>query len=238
MVFCLPPATSAAAGEGALQAEPCCLEAEATCSGTPTPGPGWDWCLQRCVASGPQKVVSCVGSKSGAVGLRQQCAASKAPASWRTPNASRPRRRRAEAPRRMDCCGLPPLWETSEGGSQPSNGMPSPRVEAGPLGAGATGGPLRARNGGPPGLSAGTPVAEGRSECATVQEWAGPWGGGYELGGSMRVQSSGPASFGLGPWRKLCWVWIPFGATGAGRCCPRAAAPPRGPKTEMCRRSP
>ena len=41
-VFCLPPATSAAAGEGALQAKPCCLKAQATCSGTPTPGPGWD----------------------------------------------------------------------------------------------------------------------------------------------------------------------------------------------------
>ena len=92
-----------------------------------------------------------------------------------------------------------------------------------------------ARRGGP---SAGAPAAEERSECATVQEWAGPWGGGYELGGSMRVQSSGPASFGIGPWRKLCWVWIPFGATGVGRCCPRAAAPPRGPKTEMLRQGP
>ena len=97
------------------------------------------------------------------------------------------------------------------------------------------GGETVARRGGP---SAGAPAAEERSECATVQEWAGPWGGGYELGGSMRVQSSGPASFGLGPWRKLCWVWIPFGATGAGRCCPRAAAPPRGPKTEMLRQGP
>ena len=97
------------------------------------------------------------------------------------------------------------------------------------------GGETVARRGGP---SAGAPAAEERSECATAQEWAGPWGGRYELGGSMRVQSSGPASFGIGPWRKLCWVWIPFGATGAGRCCPRAAAPPRGPKTEMLRQGP
>ena len=49
--------------------------------------------------------------------------------------------------------------------------------------------------------AAGVARAEGRSEYATVEGRAGPWGGGYELGGRVRVQSSGPASFGLGPWR-------------------------------------
>jgi hypothetical protein len=51
----------------------------------------------------------------------------------------------------------------------------------------------------------------------------------------VRVQSSGPASFGLGPWGELCGVWRPSGVPGAGACCARTAAPPRGAKTEMRR---
>jgi len=51
----------------------------------------------------------------------------------------------------------------------------------------------------------------------------------------MRVQSSGPASFGLGPRRKLWWVWRPSGVPSAGACCARTAAPPACPKTEMRR---
>ena len=288
-------------GEGALQAEPCGLQAEAACSGSPTPGPGWDWCLQRCVGSGPQKVVSFVGSRSGAVGFRQQCGASTAPASWRTPNASRPRRCRADMegrvpprplarvepgppPNRYPWAGVEPGPPLGMWGDQQATGSSGEsrdgaaalgravvlrqRQQAGALqtlrdlgGAVRTGrdafyrvrwrdafhrvpwsgwnralhrilttgpgckpafqgdaistggsrgawgwscrravagGETVARRGSP---SAGAPAAEERSECATVQEWAGPWGGGYELGGRMRVHSRGPASFGLGPWR-------------------------------------
>jgi len=37
--------------------------------------------------------------------------------SWRTPNASRPRRRRAGWRQRMECGGLPPLWSLGWGGT-------------------------------------------------------------------------------------------------------------------------
>ncbi len=74
----------------------------------------------------------------GAVGLRQQCAASKAPARWRTPAASRIQRHRSRLQQRMDCGGLPPLceagqcetWPSHWGGSRPGNGILAPRVKA------------------------------------------------------------------------------------------------------------
>jgi hypothetical protein len=66
------------------------------------------------------------------------------------------------------------------------------------------------------------------------KRWAGErW---MQAARRIRVRSRGPASFGLGPWRKLCWVWRPSGVPSAGACCARTAAPPRGPKTEMSRR--
>ena len=68
---------------------------------------------------GPPKAVSFVGSKRGAVGLRAQERSSRAPASWRTPNASRDRRRPAESRQRMECGGLPLLRDTGRGGTWP-----------------------------------------------------------------------------------------------------------------------
>ncbi len=69
---------------------------------------------------GPPKAVSFVGSKRGAVGLRAQERSSTAPASWRTPNASRDRRRPAESRQRMECGGLPLLRDTGRGGTWPA----------------------------------------------------------------------------------------------------------------------
>jgi|GEM_PF-2660514 len=85
-----------------------------------------------------------------------------------------------------------------------------------------------ARRGGP---SAGAPAAEERSECATVQEWAGPWGGGYELGGRMRVHSRGPASFGLGPWRDSGGFGDPLVYRAPAPAVP--AQPPRQPVQKL-----
>ena len=154
----------------------------------PPPGPGWDWCLPRCVGSGPQKVVSSVGSRSGAVGLRQQCGASTAPASGRTPNASRSRRRHGSRGRAWTAAACR-RCVSSPGGARPSHEMLSPRVEAGALGARASGGPLRAGKRWPSRrLSAGAPVAQGRSEYATAEASAGQRGGGCKLlGGSVPV---------------------------------------------------
>ena len=45
-----------------------------------SPGPGWNWGLQRCMSSGPQRIRSSVEDRPGAVGLRQQCGGPKAPA--------------------------------------------------------------------------------------------------------------------------------------------------------------
>jgi hypothetical protein len=69
-------------------------------------------------------------------------------------------------------------------------------------------------------------VRNGGNEGPGVGRW-------MRAGGRMRVHSSGPAGFGLGPGRKLCWVWRPSGTTSAGSRCSGTAAPTSGPKTEM-----
>jgi hypothetical protein len=78
------------------------------------------------------------------VGLRAQWGCPTAPESRRTPNAPRPRRRRAESRQRMDCGGLPPLCEASGVETGLPTGCDHHRVEAATLCARAAGRPLRA----------------------------------------------------------------------------------------------
>jgi len=138
-VFCLSPASSAAAGSKQLRKRALAiLGPRLPVRVHPPPGPGWDWPLQRCVWSGPQKVVSFVEGRSGVVGLRAQCGGPKAPASWRTPNAARLRGRHAESRRLAAAVGVirarggtgPSMKETGgtpstaslgPGGTKPSN---------------------------------------------------------------------------------------------------------------------
>ena len=91
----------------------------------------------------------------------------------------------------------------------------------------AGGGPVPVGNGGSGGgvAAAGVARAEGRSECVTVgvKGWAGERG--MQAARRIRVRSRGPASFGLGPWRKLCWVWRPSGYRALAPAVP--AQPPR-----------
>ena len=130
-----------------------------------------------------------VQGRAGAVGLRQQCGGPKAPASWRTPNALRIRRRRAGARQRMQCGGWPPLCAVArvEPGSAPSRcrwievkaglrlgcSLLPPRgnqERSGPeLEEGRCARETVPQQGGP---SARAPAAEGRSECAAVAKEA------------------------------------------------------------------
>jgi len=105
-----------------------------------------------------------------------------APASWRTPNASRIRRRSARSRQRVECGGLPPLWEVGRGELRPSCGLRSPRVEQGRSVLEKQEGRCARGNRGPAGgLSARASAAEEPSHSATAEGRAGPWGGGFEL---------------------------------------------------------
>ena len=85
------------------------------------------------------------GRMGGAVGLRQRCVASTAPASGRTPNAAPAQRRRAGLlTPATPAYSVGPPEGLGRGGNRPSHGMLSPREEAGPLGARAVEGPLHA----------------------------------------------------------------------------------------------
>ena len=131
-----------------------------------------------------------------------------------------------------ECGGLPPLCEAS-------------RVEAGlPTGCyhhglrqgcpGSSGRRATARGKWWPsrGAICGDSDSEGTIGAGNGGEkgWAvGQW---MRAAGRIRVRSSGPASFGLWPGRKLCGAWTPSGATSVGPRCFRAAAQPGDPKTE------
>jgi len=201
-------------------------------------GLGWNRALDWAVSSGKRGIGSGGGTglegRGGAVGLRAQCCSSTAPASWRTPCASRDRRRPSGSRQRMDCGGLPPLceagqgetWPSHWGGSRLGNGILAPRVEAEVLSARAARGPLRTGNSGRAGwFSFGSPSSGGTIGVRNGgrKRWAGERG--MQAARRIRVRSRGPASFGLGPWRKLCWVWRPSGYRALAPAVP--AQPPR-----------
>jgi len=96
-------------------------------------------------------------------------------------------------------------------------------VEAGALGAGEEGRPLRAGKGRPRWVVP--------REVVYLQ--AHPQRG--DDAGRIRVRCRGLASFRLRGGRKVWGLWRPTSATRAGRCCPRAAAPARGAKSEKRR---
>ena len=154
----------------------------------------------------------------------------------------------SEAPcgsqQRMQCGGLPPLWAVLRVEPGPASsrchrtrveaGLPAgcypPRGEAGALGARAVGAPLRARgDGGPAGWSVCGRTSSGRTigvhNSGRMSRAVGRW---IRASGSIRVHSSGPASLGLRPGRKHCWVWRPSGATGASPCYSRHSRPAKG----------
>jgi hypothetical protein len=158
-----------------------------------------------------------------AVGLRAQWGSSTAPASGRTPNASRSRRRRGESRQRMECGGLSPLCEASGVKAGLLTGCYHHRVEAGALGACDEGGRCARGKGG----------QEGWSICRRVYLQEHPQRRDDAEG--IRVRFSGPPSFGFRLGRKLCWVWRPSGTTSSGLCSSRTAAPTRRPKTQMRR---
>ena len=159
-------------------------------------------------------------------------------------NAAPVRKRRAGSRQRMQCGGLPPLWAVLRVEPGPASsrchrtgveaGLPAgcypPRGEAGALGARAVGGPLRARgDGGPAGWSVCGRTSSGRTisvhNSGRMSRVVGRW---IRASGSIRVHSSGPASLGLRPGRKHCWVWRPSGATGASPCYSRHSRPAKG----------
>jgi len=79
------------------------------------------------MSSAEQPIRSLVEGRGRIVGLRAQCGGPTAPASWRTPNASRPRRRWAD----MEGCAPPrPLARVEPGPS--SNRYHRAGVEPGP----------------------------------------------------------------------------------------------------------
>jgi len=179
------------------------------------------------------------GRMGGAVGLRQRCVASTAPDSGRTPNAAPAQRRRAGLlTPATPAYSVGPPEGLGRGGTRPSHGMLSPREEAGPLGARAVEGPLHAAKRWPSRVVYLREHRQRRDDRSTQQwkEGVGRIGRWMRAAGRIRVHSSGPASLGLRPGRKLCWVWRPSGATSAGRCCSGTAALPRGPKIEMHRK--
>ena len=81
--------------------------------------PGWNPALHWAMSSGEQPVRSFVEGRSGVVGPRVGCRSSTAPASWRTPNASRVRRRRADMKGRVP----PRPWARVEPGSSVGDGI-------------------------------------------------------------------------------------------------------------------
>ena len=111
-----------------------------------------------------------------AVGLRAQWGSSTAPASGRTPNASRSRRRRGESRQRMECGGLSPLCEASGVKAGLLTGCYHHRVEAGALGACDEGGRCARGKGG----------QEGWSICRSTRS------GGTMLRGSVSVSADRP----------------------------------------------
>ena len=86
--------------------------------------------------------MSSSGQRIGLGVGRAWCRSSTAPASWRTPNASRVQRRRAGSRQRMECGGWRPLSELGRRELGPSCGLRSPQVEAEALCARAGGGLL------------------------------------------------------------------------------------------------
>ena len=162
----------------------------------------------------------------GPIGLRQQCGRPKAPASWRTPNAARPRGRRAESRQRRNSGGLILLRDTARGRSRPSDWIQSPRVEAEVLRARAAGGLLRtgtvAQLGG---LSTGAPAADGRSEDLAAEGSAGQRAGGGDLRTITVPAQAHRAVPESGRGRSAIVCRHLSGATSASPCCSGRAAP-------------
>ena len=163
--------------------------------------------------------------KLGAASLRTGCCSSTAPASRRTPNASRIRRRRSGSRQRMQFGGSLLLRDPGRGGTRPSHGMLSPRVEAGAFGdragAGRCARGVVVRQGGDLGehwQRRDDPSAHRRKEGWAV-------GRRRRAAGRIGVHSSEAASCGPRPGRKVREVGRLSGATSPGPCCSRQ--PPR-----------
>jgi len=166
-------------------------------------------------------------------GLRAQWGSSTAPASGRTPNASRSRRRRGWSRQRMDCGGLPPPWELGQRRSRAFNGMQWRRIEGGAPGFRAGGKQLRAGNGGPSGgiiqrSTEGGWTFGGRESASK----GGAVGRRRRAARSLSDGSSARGSSGVRLGTKHDCVWTPSGTTSAG-ICPSPAPAPICPKTEM-----
>ena len=143
-------------------------------------------------------------SGSGSVGLRARCCSSKAPASGRTANASRSRRRRGEPRQRMDCGGLPPLWEAGGGEAGPSTGCYQHGLRQGRSGREREKRRCARGNSDPAGCSicgstssAGMIGVRNGGRMGRAPAW---W---MRAAGRIGVRFSGPASLGLRPGRKL-----------------------------------
>ena len=163
--------------------------------GIVTIGRGWNPALEWTMSSGEQPIRSFVEGRSGPVGLRARCYSSTAPASLRTPNASRPRR----CPRSRPSAWTAAACRRCVGRAGAGSGLPAGCDHHGLKQGGSVLELEEAccarRNGGPAkgGLFAGAPAAEGRSEGAAAERTAGQRGGGGGLRAvSKSVQTHGP----------------------------------------------
>ncbi len=104
-----PSMESLPSGQGGTRPPIEWLQSGRTRSAASAPGPGGNRALHRTMSLGEQAIRSFVEGRTGVVAPQAGCCSAKAPASWRTPNAARVRRRRAESRQRMDCRGLLPV---------------------------------------------------------------------------------------------------------------------------------
>jgi hypothetical protein len=136
------------------------------------------------------------GRMGGAVGLRQRCVASTAPASGRTPNAAPAQRRRAGLlTPATPAYSVGPPEGLGRGGTRPSHGMLSPREEAGPLGARAVEGPLQAAKRWPGGVVHLQEQQQRRNDRSTQPRKNGPGRGAVDTsleGRSVSIPADQP----------------------------------------------
>gem|GEM_PF-3283814 len=125
----LPAAATSAAAVGKELCRPALVSlGRGRLFGYISPGPGWNWGLQRCMSSGPQRIRSSVEDRPGAVGLRQQCGGPKAPAKLARSKRFATSKARADMEGRVP----PRPWARVEPGP-PSNPYHRAGVEPGPF---------------------------------------------------------------------------------------------------------